>query len=104
MLVSVKERTREIGLRKAIGASRKDIMYQFIIEAVIMTFSGGIAGIALGMAAALLAGFLLKWTVVISPSAVLLSTSFAAAIGLVFGIWPAKQASELHPIDALRYE
>ena len=104
MLVSVKERTREIGLRKAIGAARKDIMYQFVIEAIIMTFSGGLAGIMLGMLLAGLTGLILKWAIVISPSALILSTSFSVIIGLGFGIWPAKQASELHPIDALRYE
>ncbi|HDT14700.1 MAG TPA: ATP-binding cassette domain-containing protein, partial [Firmicutes bacterium] len=104
MLVSVKERIREIGLRKAIGASKKDILGQFVVEAVIMTFAGGIAGILLGSAAAFAVSFFSGWKVIIAPDAVLLATSFSVFIGLAFGIWPAKQASELNPIDALRYE
>ena len=104
MLVSVKERTREIGLRKAIGATKTDILSQFIIEAVILTFAGGSAGILLGSSAAVIISLFSGWSVIITPQSVILSTTFSAFIGLVFGIWPAKQASELNPIDALRYE
>ncbi|HRU38402.1 MAG TPA: ABC transporter permease [Candidatus Goldiibacteriota bacterium] len=104
MLVSVTERTREIGLRKAIGARKKDIMYQFIIESVLMTFVGGMAGVVLGVGASVLLSIIAKWTVSVSPLAVLLSVLFSIAVGMIFGILPAKKASELNPIDALRYE
>lgn len=104
MLVSVKERIKEIGLRKAIGARRKDILIQFLIEAAILTLSGGVAGILLGSGISALISFMADWTVRISLSAVLLSTFFSILIGVVFGLWPAVQASRLHPIEALRYE
>lgn len=104
MLVSVKERTREIGLRKAIGANKKDILSQFVIEAVFLTFTGGVAGILLGSATAVIISLFSGWSVIITPQSVILSTTFSALIGLSFGIWPAKQASELNPIDALRHE
>lgn len=104
MLVSVKERTREIGLRKAIGATKKDILSQFVIEAVFLTFTGGASGVILGSAAAVIISLFSGWSVIITPQSVILSTTFSAFIGLAFGIWPAKQASELNPIDALRYE
>lgn len=104
MLVSVKERTREIGLRKAIGARRKDIMVQFLVEAVMMTFSGGIVGIALGVSVSLVISLLAGWAVLISPVAVIGATLFSVVIGIGFGIWPAMQASRLNPIEALRYE
>jgi macrolide transport system ATP-binding/permease protein len=104
MLVSVTERTREIGLRKAIGARRQDIMYQFIIESVLMTFIGGIAGVLLGAFASLLIALIIKWTVSVSPASVIISVVFSIAVGMFFGILPAKKASELNPIDALRYE
>jgi macrolide transport system ATP-binding/permease protein len=104
MLVSVKERTREIGLRKAVGARSADILYQFVIEAVIMTLTGGFAGIILGSLIALLMAVLAGWAVKVSVFSVLLAVFFSAATGLGFGIWPARQAAELNPIDALRYE
>jgi macrolide transport system ATP-binding/permease protein len=104
MLVSVTERTREIGLRKAIGARKKDIMYQFIIESILMTFIGGIAGVLLGTLISVVLSVLAKWTVSVSPGAVIVSVVFSIAIGMIFGILPAKKASELNPIDALRYE
>ncbi|HNZ29764.1 MAG TPA: ABC transporter permease, partial [Candidatus Goldiibacteriota bacterium] len=104
MLVSVKERTREIGLRKAVGARSSDILYQFMIEAVIMTLTGGFAGIILGSLIALLMAVLAGWAVKVSVFSVLLAVFFSAATGLGFGIWPARQAAELNPIDALRYE
>ena len=104
MLVSVTERTREIGLRKAIGARESDIMTQFLIEAVTMTFTGGLAGVIFGAGIALLLSLFAGWTIKISMFSILLATIFSIAVGLVFGLWPARQASKLNPIEALRYE
>jgi len=104
MLVSVTERTREIGLRKAIGANNKDIMIQFIIEAVLMSFIGGLSGVMLGSGAAFLITIVAGWSVKVSLSSIILATVFSLVVGVVFGIWPAKQASQLDPIEALRYE
>ena len=104
MLVSVTERTREIGLRKAIGARRSDILYQFLIEAVVMTFSGGIIGILLGAGAALIMTAVFGWATRVSLFSVILSTTFSIAVGIGFGLWPAKKAALLNPIEALRYE
>ena len=104
MLVSVTERTREIGLRKAIGARARDIMTQFIIEAVVMSVSGGVIGIAIGIGIAAGLSFAAGWTTKVSFSAVALATIFSIAVGMVFGIWPARKASQLNPIEALRYE
>lgn len=104
MLVSVTERTREIGLRKAIGARRDDILMQFIVEAILMTTLGGIAGIILGSTVSIIISSVLHWSTKISIASVLISTVFSIIIGLIFGILPARKASELSPIDALRYE
>jgi macrolide transport system ATP-binding/permease protein len=104
MLVSVTERTREIGLRKAIGANNRDIMIQFIIEAVLMAFLGGLGGIALGSGISILITLFAGWEVKITAFSVTLATTFSIMVGLVFGLWPAKQASRLDPIEALRYE
>ncbi|MFO7871409.1 MAG: ABC transporter permease [Kiritimatiellia bacterium] len=104
MLVSVTERTREIGLRKAIGARNRDITAQFLMESVVMTFIGGVAGVLFGIGAAQLLAVLANWTVSHSPAAILLASGFSACVGLVFGLWPAHHASRLNPIDALRYE
>ena len=104
MLVSVTERTREIGLRKAIGARESDIMVQFLIEAVAMTFTGGLAGVACGAGIAFLLAVIAGWTIIVSIFSILLATIFSVAIGLIFGLWPARQASKLDPIEALRYE
>jgi macrolide transport system ATP-binding/permease protein len=104
MLVSVTERTREIGLRKAIGASNKDIMVQFLIESVLMSFLGGITGILLGGGTSVLITIFAKWTVRVSLSSVILATTFSLVVGIVFGLWPAHKASKLDPIEALRYE
>ncbi|MFA4993015.1 MAG: ABC transporter permease [Candidatus Omnitrophota bacterium] len=104
MLVSVTERTREIGLRKAIGANNKDILVQFLIEAVLMSFIGGLAGVMLGSGASVLITLIAGWSVRVSLSSVILATVFSLVVGVVFGLWPAKQASRLNPIEALRYE
>jgi macrolide transport system ATP-binding/permease protein len=104
MLVSVTERTREIGLRKAIGATNKDIMVQFLIEAMLMSFLGGIFGVLLGWAVATLITVFAGWTVRVSLFSVVLSTSFSLVVGIVFGLWPARKAAALDPIEALRYE
>jgi len=104
MLVSVTERTREIGLRKAIGATNKDIMVQFLIEAMLMSFLGGIFGVLLGWVVATLITVFAGWTVEVSLFSVVLSTSFSLVVGIVFGLWPAKKAAALDPIEALRYE
>ncbi len=104
MLVSVTERTREIGLRKAVGARRWDILFQFLIEAVVVSIIGGLAGIALGWSITELLSTLSGWATSVSPGSVLLSSLFSAFIGIIFGIYPARKASRLHPIEALRYE
>jgi len=104
MLVSVTERTREIGLRKAIGARESDIMVQFLIEAVAMTFTGGITGVLFGSGIALLMALFAGWAIKVSVFSVVLATTFSVAVGVAFGLWPARQASKLNPIEALRYE
>lgn len=104
MLVSVTERTREIGLRKAIGANNKDIMVQFLIEAVLMSLIGGIAGILLGGGVAALITLLAGWAVKVSWFSIILATTFSLMVGVVFGLWPAQKAARLDPIEALRYE
>lgn len=104
MLVSVTERTREIGLRKALGARETDIMSQFIIESVVMTFTGGVAGVLAGAGIAFLMALAAGWTVKVSLFSIVLATGFSIAIGMIFGLWPARQASKLDPIEALRYE
>jgi macrolide transport system ATP-binding/permease protein len=104
MLVSVTERTREIGLRKAIGATKKDILVQFLIEAMLMSFLGGFFGVLLGWAVATLITIFAGWTVKVSLFSVVLSTSFSLFVGILFGLWPAKKAAALDPIEALRYE
>ncbi|MBI4388116.1 MAG: ABC transporter permease [Candidatus Omnitrophica bacterium] len=104
MLVSVKERTREIGLRKAIGASPHDILFQFLVESVMVTFLGGFAGIVLGILSSLLITKFAGWNTSIGMDSILLAFLFSAGIGMLFGIWPAKQAAKLDPIEALRYE
>ncbi len=104
MLVSVTERTREIGLRKAIGATNKDIMVQFLIEAVLMSFIGGIAGILLGGGVSMLITLFAGWTVRVSWFSIILATTFSLIVGIAFGFWPAQKASGLDRIEALRSE
>ncbi|MGC9394731.1 MAG: ABC transporter permease [Anaerolineae bacterium] len=107
MLVSVTERTREIGLRKAVGARKRDILAQFLTEAVMLSLVGGLIGILLGATGASIVSYVLRdegFRAVITLNAVLLATLFSAAVGLFFGIYPAQRAAALNPIDALRYE
>jgi macrolide transport system ATP-binding/permease protein len=104
MLVAVKERTKEIGLRKAIGARSSDIMAQFLIEAVVMTMLGGIIGILLGSGIAYIISLVANWKTSVSMSSILLSVGFSIVVGISFGMWPAYQAAKLKPIEALRYE
>ena len=102
MLVSVTERIREVGLRKALGARTKDILVQFLIEAVILTFFGGIIGVAIGYSLALLIGMFIKTSPVLSPGVVSVCIFVSTMIGLVFGVYPAKKAATLEPMEALR--
>jgi putative ABC transport system permease protein len=104
MLLSVTERTREIGIRRATGARARDVRSQFVLEAVALSVSGGIAGILVGLLAAGSLAHYLHWSATISPAAVLLSVTVAAAVGIFFGWYPAKQAAQLDPIQSLRYE
>jgi putative ABC transport system permease protein len=104
MLVSVTERTREIGIRKAIGATPGAIMGQFIIEAVILSFMGGFIGAVLGLGGAFIFAILTGWPFLVSWWAMLLAFVFSAAVGIFFGLYPANKAAKLQPIDALRYE
>jgi putative ABC transport system permease protein len=105
MLVSVTERTREIGIRKAVGAKRRDIRAQFLVEAVVLALIGGFVGIALGIVGSRVVGSLApRLTTVITWDVIALATGFSATVGLFFGIYPASRAAALNPIDALRYE
>jgi len=104
MLVSVTERTREIGVRMAVGARRKDILLQFIMESIALSLLGGLLGILTGIGASRVMTDFFGWTTFVAPGAVILSFSFAFAVGIFFGIYPARKASMLDPIDALRWE
>ena len=104
MLVSVTERTREIGLRRAVGARRRDILSQFLVEAVFVSLAGGLIGIGVGIVGSYAIGYVFQWSVLVSWSAVLPAFLFAAAVGVFFGYYPARKASRLKPIEALRYE
>lgn len=104
MLVSVTERTREIGLRKALGANNSDILAQFLVEAVTLCLSGGAIGIALGAGLTFIGAKVTGWSLGVTTESVVLAVSFSVAVGLVFGIWPARKASLLNPIEALRHE
>jgi ABC-type antimicrobial peptide transport system permease subunit len=104
MLVSVTERTREIGLRMAVGARARDILRQFLIEAVVLCLAGGILGILLGCGGSYLVTYFLRWPTETSVAAIVASVIVSASVGIIFGYYPAWKASRLDPIEALRYE
>jgi putative ABC transport system permease protein len=104
MLVSVTERTREIGIRMAIGARGSDVLTQFLVESVVMGILGGIAGLALGVISAKLLGHFTGWETTISPVIMAIAVAFSGAVGIFFGYYPARKAAALNPIEALRYE
>ncbi|MBI5382801.1 MAG: ABC transporter permease [Opitutae bacterium] len=104
MLVSVTERTREIGIRLAVGAHGKDVLLQFLIEAIILSSMGGILGVLIGIGSAQWVSYKVGWPVLISPMSVIVAVAFSAAVGVFFGFYPARKAAQLDPIDALRYE
>jgi putative ABC transport system permease protein len=104
MLVSVRERTREIGIRKALGARGRDILSQFLIEAVTLSLVGGAIGIGAGLVVSALIGRLAGWGFIFDPATLAAATLFSLAVGVVFGVWPARQAARLDPVAALRYE
>jgi len=104
MLVSVRERTREIGIRKAIGARNRDILLQFLVEALVLSVAGGAIGIAFGVAASAGIGAIAGWGLNLSAQTIVLAVAFSLIVGVVFGVWPARQAARLDPIEALRYQ
>jgi len=104
MLVSVTERTREIGIRKALGATRANILLQFLIEAMVLCLLGGLVGVALGAGTAVALRVAFDWNTAVGPSSIVLAFAFSAAVGIVFGVWPARRAARLDPIESLRYE
>jgi putative ABC transport system permease protein len=104
MLVSVRERTREIGIRKAIGARSRDILLQFLVEALVLSILGGLIGIAVGLVASAVIGALAGWGFTFNPLTLVVATAFSVVVGVLFGVWPARQAANLDPIAALRFE
>jgi len=104
MLVSVVERTREIGIRKALGATRMNILMQFLVEALVLCLVGGLLGMVLGGAGSMALARFAGWNTFISAGAVALAFAFSATVGIFFGLWPARRAASLHPVEALRYE
>jgi putative ABC transport system permease protein len=104
MLVSVTERTREIGLRMAVGATGLDVQFQFLAEALALSLIGGVLGVLLGIAGSVALGHSLRWSLHISSGSVLVAALFAMSVGILFGYWPARKAAMLDPIEALRYE
>jgi macrolide transport system ATP-binding/permease protein len=104
LLVSVTERTREIGIRMATGARRLHVLAQFLVEAMLLALMGGIAGIVAGVASSLLISHLAGWPILLEVKVMILAFAFSGAVGVFFGFYPARQASRLNPIDALRYE
>jgi putative ABC transport system permease protein len=104
MLVSVTERTKEIGLRLAVGARRRDVLLQFLVEAMVMSLIGGLLGVGAGLLTATTLTAVLDWPTEVAPATLLTAFGIAAAVGIVFGYYPARRASRLDPIESLRYE
>src|SRR5438045_3692488 len=104
LLVSVTERTREIGIRMAVGAKARHILLQFLVEAIVLSMVGGFVGVVLGVSSAYLTSYIANWPTLLSPTAVVGSLLFSGAVGIFFGFYPARKASRLDPITALRYE
>jgi putative ABC transport system permease protein len=104
MLISVQERTREIGLRQALGAKTRDILTQFLVEAITLSVAGGLIGILIGIGASFLISKMAGWATSVGPGAVLLAVFFSALVGVGFGYYPARKAAYLDPIEALRYD
>jgi putative ABC transport system permease protein len=104
MLATVTERTREIGVRRALGAKRRDITMQFLVETVVLSFGGGIVGVALGIVVPIVVAQLTTMKTIVTPWSVLLAFSISGAVGIIFGLYPAKAAAKLDPIEALRHE
>jgi putative ABC transport system permease protein len=104
MLVSVRERTREIGIRKALGARGRDMLSQFLIEALTLSLIGGFVGVCVGLLVSAVIGRIAGWGFIFDPSTIVVATVFSIAVGIVFGVWPARQAARLDPVAALRYE
>ncbi|MFH1754688.1 MAG: FtsX-like permease family protein, partial [Candidatus Latescibacterota bacterium] len=100
----VTERTREIGIRMAIGARGSDVLRQFLVESVVMSIAGGAIGIAVGFSGAAIIGRITGWSTVVSPLTVVIAIGFSASVGVFFGFYPARKAAALNPIEALRYE
>jgi macrolide transport system ATP-binding/permease protein len=104
MLMSVTERTREIGIRKAVGARQRDILTQFLTEALVVSVTGGGIGICMGWLISIVFATLADWPILVTPSSIVLAVGFSCFVGVVFGLWPATKAARLNPIDALQYE
>jgi putative ABC transport system permease protein len=104
MLVSVTERTHEIGIRMAVGAKRQDILTQFLLEAVVLSTLGGLFGVVVGVVSSQLVSTIAEWPTIVPIEAILLAVAFSGAVGIFFGFYPARKAAHLDPIQALRYE
>ena len=104
MLASILERTREIGIRRALGARQKDIIRQFLIEATLISFVGGLMGIGFGFGMSRLIAMLAGWSTIVTATSIILAFLVSVSVGLVFGIYPAKKAARLDPVEAIRYE